>query len=70
MQFDLMHAVLGGVTGEAFTASDTSDIERPSHAEIARLAYEFYERRRQGQGQGNDVDDWLRAETELRRHYA
>jgi hypothetical protein len=68
MQFDLNHAILGGLTGEAFTASDTRDVERPSHAEIARLAYEFYERR--GPEQGSEIDDWLRAETELRRHYA
>lgn len=68
MQFNSAHAMAEHLTGEAFAALDTSDAEHPSQAEIARLAYEFYERR--GREQGNDVADWLRAEAELRRHYA
>lgn len=35
----------------------------PSRDEIARRAYEVYERR--GAEPGHDVDDWLQAEREL-----
>jgi DUF2934 family protein len=48
-------------------ADDTGGRERPSHDEIARLAYYFYERR--GRRDGHDLDDWLSAEFQLRRHY-
>jgi hypothetical protein len=34
------------------------------HSEIARRAYELYERR--GGEHGRDLDDWLLAENELR----
>jgi hypothetical protein len=34
---------------------------------VARLAFELYEKR--GRHDGHDMDDWLRAEQELRRHY-
>jgi hypothetical protein len=37
-----------------------TDAERPSRAEIARLAYRFFEMR--GRQDGYDVDDWLSAE--------
>lgn len=67
MRFDLMKAIAGHLTGEAFGAHDTSAGEHPTRAEIARLAYEFYERR--GGRDGDAVDDWLRAESELRRHF-
>lgn len=40
----------------------------PSHDEIAKLAYSFYESR--GRRDGRDVDDWLRAEKQLALHYA
>ena len=40
---------------------------RPTKGEIARLAYHLYEAR--GRGDGHDVDDWVRAERELTRHY-
>ncbi len=35
----------------------------PTHAEIAARAYELY--RSRGELPGRDIDDWLRAETEL-----
>jgi hypothetical protein len=35
----------------------------PTHVEIARLAYSFYEQR--GYQPGNPQEDWLRAEREL-----
>jgi hypothetical protein len=64
MRFDLVKAI----TGESLLAKNTEGSEHPSPSEIARLAYEFYERR--GRKTGNDVEDWLRAERELRRHFA
>ena len=40
----------------------------PTHDEISQLAYSLYESRgRQG---GHDLEDWLRAEQQLIRHYA
>jgi hypothetical protein len=55
------------LTGEYMVTKHTVDAERPSKAEIARLAYDFYEMR--GRRDGHDVDDWLSAERELRHHY-
>ena len=40
----------------------------PTHEEIAQLAYSLYESR--GRQEGHQVEDWLRAEQELVRHYA
>jgi DUF2934 family protein len=40
----------------------------PTPEEIAQLAYELYESR--GGQDGNDLEDWLRAEQQLFRHYA
>ena len=40
----------------------------PTHDEIAQLAYSLYESR--GRDDGHQVEDWLRAEQELVRHYA
>ena len=45
---------------------DTSANHVPSHEEISRRAYEIY-LERDGFG-GNELDDWLQAETELRRN--
>jgi len=36
---------------------------RPAHAEIARLAYSYWEAR--GRHGGGALEDWLRAEREL-----
>jgi hypothetical protein len=38
----------------------------PSHDEIARRAFELYLAR--GASQGQDAEDWFRAEAELRSH--
>jgi len=38
-------------------------LEAPSHEEIAARAYAVYQQR--GGGDGEDLDDWLRAEREL-----
>jgi hypothetical protein len=35
---------------------------------VARRAFELYEQR--GRENGHDMDDWLRAERELTRHFA
>jgi hypothetical protein len=40
----------------------------PTHDEVAELAYCFYEER--GREEGHQLEDWLRAEQELTRHYA
>ena len=40
----------------------------PTHDEIAQLAYCLYESR--GGKEGHQLEDWLRAEQELIRHYA
>jgi hypothetical protein len=45
---------------------DTSANHAPSHEDIRRRAYEIY-LERDGFG-GSELDDWLRAETELRRN--
>jgi hypothetical protein len=37
---------------------------RPTHDAIAQRAFELYQAR--GQGAGDEMSDWLRAETELR----
>lgn len=42
-------------------------IDPPSHAEISRLAYSYWEAR--GGRDGSAVEDWLRAERELRLRY-
>jgi hypothetical protein len=47
------------------------ELEKPepsisaSHAEIASLAYSYWEQR--GRPDGEDLEDWLRAEEELER---
>jgi hypothetical protein len=46
-------------------ANDRTPARRPGADEIARRAYQLYEER--GRDEGRDLDDWLRAEDELRR---
>jgi Protein of unknown function (DUF2934) len=59
--------IAAALTGDRMTTKPTGDDERPSRAEIARLAYHFYEMH--GRQEGHDVDDWLSAERELIHHY-
>jgi hypothetical protein len=47
---------------------DTGRRLSPTHEEIAQLAYSLYESR--GWQEGHQLEDWLRAEQELVRHYA
>ena len=46
-----------------YTGSQTP----PTHEEIAQLAYCLYQSR--GRQDGHDIEDWLRAEQQLVRHY-
>jgi DUF2934 family protein len=55
------------LTGEHLVIKYTGDAERPSRAEIARLAFYFYEMR--GRRDGHDLEDWLSAERQLIHHY-
>jgi hypothetical protein len=55
------------LTGERMLTKYTGGSEPPSHDEIARLAYQFYETH--GRREGQDLDHWLAAEQELTRHY-
>jgi Protein of unknown function (DUF2934) len=59
--------VAARITGEGSMAKYTGGRDCPTRDEIAQLAYRFYETR--GRRDGYDVDDWLSAEQELRRHY-
>jgi Protein of unknown function (DUF2934) len=51
------------ITGAGSMSKYTGGRTSPTHDEIARLAYHFYETR--GRWDGHDVDDWLSAEREL-----
>jgi DUF2934 family protein len=59
--------ITAALTGEGVMAKKTGGRERPSKDDIARLAYQLYERR--GRLEGQDLDDWLSAEQELTHHY-
>ena len=54
------------LTGERMTAKYTGGCARPSHDDIARLAYYYYVTH--GRRDGQDVDDWLVAENALTGH--
>jgi hypothetical protein len=56
------------VTGESGMGKYTGGRTSPTHDEIAQLAFTFYESR--GRQDGHHIEDWLRAEQELVRHYA
>ena len=60
--------VIADVTGEGTTGKYTGSRLYPTHDEIAQLAFSLYESR--GRQDGHHVEDWLRAEQELMRHYA
>jgi len=42
--------------------------QRDLNEEIAKVAYDLYEKR--GKGNGNDLDDWVRAEKIVTERYA
>jgi Protein of unknown function (DUF2934) len=60
--------VIADVTGEGGMGKYTGGRLYPTHDEIAQLAFSLYESR--GRQDGHHVEDWLRAEQELVRHYA
>jgi DUF2934 family protein len=57
-----------GITGERWMEERAGWQARPTHGEIAQLAYHLYEAR--GGGEGRDIDDWVLAERTLTRHYS
>jgi len=62
---DLVTAAIAGKLGFGqYTGGGTS----PTDDEIAQLGFTFYESR--GRQDGHHIEDWLRAEQELDRHYA
>ena len=60
--------VTSNAAGEWGMGADTGGRQPPTYDEIAQLAYCLYKSR--GQQDGHDMEDWLRAEQELVRHYA
>ena len=60
--------VTSEAAGEWGMATYTGGRLAPTYDEIAQLAYYLYESR--GRQEGHDIEDWLRAEQELVRHYA
>jgi DUF2934 family protein len=57
--------MMATLTGEGLMNKDTGG-GRPSRDAIARLAYHFFEER--GREGGRDLEDWISAERQLRRH--
>jgi hypothetical protein len=60
--------ITADATGERGLGKYTGRRLSPTHDEIAQLAFSFYESR--GRQDGYHIEDWLRAEQELVRHYA
>lgn len=56
------------ITSELGMVKYTGDRTAPTRDEIAQLAFSLYELR--GRQDGHDIEDWLRAEQDLVRHYA
>ncbi len=56
------------ITGEGSMGMYTGGRNYATRDEIAQLAYHIYETR--GRQSGYDIEDWLRAEQELKHHYA
>ena len=52
------------VSGKAASGSGVEANAIPTHADIAKRSYELFLER--GGADGHDVEDWLRAEAELR----
>jgi|HubBroStandDraft_4_1064222.scaffolds.fasta_scaffold1153050_1 hypothetical protein len=59
--------ISAGAPARVLTTEEIAMISRtaPSRDKIARRAHELY--RQRGGEQGNDVEDWVRAEKELKR---
>ena len=59
-----MSDIMARVTGEGWMGKNTSGSRYPTNHEVAQRAYRLYEAR--GRVDGRDLEDWLRAEKELR----
>ena len=57
--------VVAEITGESGVEKYSGRRLSPTHDEIAKLAFSFYESR--GRRDGHHAEDWLRAEQELAR---
>lgn len=68
MQDKNADVTIAAIAGEGWTARATDDRQRPTREEVAKLAYQRYEVN--GRKDGNDIEDWVLAEQELRHHYA
>jgi hypothetical protein len=64
---DASHFVASQAAGEWGMGTYTGGRRAPTHDEIAELAFSLYESR--GRQDGHHMEDWLRAEQELVRHY-
>jgi len=64
----LADIVAADTTGERGMGKDTGGRMWRTHDEISQLAFSLYESR--GRQDGRHIEDWLRAEQELVRHYA
>ena len=60
--------IASDLTGEWLMGGYTGGRSAPTHDEIARRAFSFYESR--GRQDGHALEDWLRAEQELVHHYS
>jgi hypothetical protein len=65
---DVAGIMVADVTGEMGMGKYIGGRTSPTRDEIAQLAFSLYEER--GRQDGHHVEDWLRAEQELVRHYA
>jgi len=65
---EVAHIIAADITGEWVMGEYTGGRLSPTHDEIAQLAFSLYESR--GRQDGHAIEDWLRAEQELVRHYA
>ena len=65
---DASHFVTSQAAGEWGMGTYTGGRRAPTHDEIAELAFSLYESR--GRQDGHHLEDWLRAEQQLVRHYA
>lgn len=61
-------ALASAVTSELMMETNSELGMPPTHEEIAQVAFSLYESR--GRQDGQQLEDWLRAEQELVRHYA
>ena len=64
MQFDISSTIANHLTREILLARDDEGEEQASRDRVSQRAYEIYERR--GRADGSDLEDWLKAEQELK----